>query len=287
MIHLIPHATTPGLQRETALHDQAAPGYQQIIACYPTADSFLEHFADSAAGQPLAEVAARLPVPSRVLDIGPGLGKSSIYLARQGHRVSVVEPALGLCRCLEQVSVAYGLPLNIYQVSAEAMDRVPDLALDVCFFNASLHHCDDPLRALLNCHKLLVSGGTLFLLNEPQLRPFMSKARFYRLLEEKPEELAHYGGNEHIYYHREYRSLLKQAGFRQVRTFLAHRYLKAESYLQPLHQRGVSAPKIMARRLYYGGVRTLCRSGWLGQPILEVMKRLSLLQSYFEASKAA
>jgi SAM-dependent methyltransferase len=287
MIHSVPHTTTPGLQRETALHDQNAPDYQPIIACYPTAGAFLEHFADSPEGQQLAEVAARFPVPSRILDIGPGLGRSSIYLARQGHQVSAVEPALGLCRCLEQLSAAYGLPLNIYQVSAEGMDRLPDLAVDVCIFNASLHHCDDPLRALRNCHKLLVPRGKLFLLNEPQLRPFMSKARFYRLLEEKPRELAHYGGNEHIYYHREYRSLLKQAGFRQVRTFLAHRYLKAESYLQPLHERGVSAPKIMARRLYYRGVRTLCRSGWLGQPILEVMKRLSLLQSYFQASKAA
>jgi hypothetical protein len=79
-----------------------------------------------------------------------------------------------------------------------------------------LHHCDDPIQALKAAFKVLKRGGTIFLVNENFLRPWMSKQRYQRLLCADPIGMGHYGGNEHAYFNWEYASMLKKAGFSAV-----------------------------------------------------------------------
>lgn len=289
MIRTIPHPVSEGLRQENEVHERLAAEYapERLRRKHPTAATFLEPFLAGEEGLQYTRALAEVRPGSRILDIGAGYGRSSIYLASLGHRVSVAEPSIDLCRGIEAASEQYGLPLDIYQVAAEYLDRLPARGFDACVFNASLHHCDDPAQALAHCHALLAPGGKVFLLNEPLLPFFRSKAWFHRQVEDNTLVTGHYGGNEHTYYRHEYVAMLRAARFGEVRDALSLRYLRPERYLCKIEQRGAGRRRVAARSLYYGTIRGLCRSGVLGRPVLGLLKRLSLLQVYFIATKSA
>jgi SAM-dependent methyltransferase len=285
MIHRIEYAVSTGLQTELEAHqlsiDDGALG--RFLDKYPTRDDLVRGFLAEPAGQQYADAIKEIPKGSRILDIGVGFGNSSLYLAAEGYAVSAVEPSVSMCEVIEARAKKYDLDLDIYSVTGEALDLLPAGEFDACAFNASFHHCDDPMAALKNCHTLLRPGGQLFLLNEPVLQFYRSKAKFYRQLEENPEEMGHYGGNEHIYYHGEYMAMLRDAGFRNIRCELSPRYTNPKSYIDILKQQNTS--KIGLRKLYYGGIHTLTRIGPLGWPGLALLRKLSMLQSYYLAVK--
>jgi SAM-dependent methyltransferase len=288
MVHLIPHELTAGLRQENAIHNQ---GVEQLSAealrqRWPTLTDFLHDFLQRAEGVQFQKAVAHLPPGAQVLDIGAGPGHTSLYLATQGYRVHVAEPALGLCELIDRAAKLYRLPVEVYNTSAEFLDRVPLRNLDACIFNASLHHCDDPVKALSHCHTLLAPGGQLLLLNEPVLQCFRSKAWFARQLQ-NGGVAGDYGGNEHTYYYHEYLALLRQAGFRQIRDFVSERYARPESYLNQLKQEKVSPWKGLLRTAYYRLLQAILGSGAVGRPIISTLKQLSLLQTNFIATREA
>lgn len=287
MIHFIPHPVSDGLRAETEVHDRGVreEALEHLRAGSLETATLVSSFLATPEGLQYARALEKVPAGGRVLDIGVGGGQSSLYLAARGYRVTAVEPSRGLCRLVESLALAYRLPLEVVHCAAEYLDRLPACDFDACVFNASLHHCDDPAAALRNCYALLRPGGRIFLLNEPILRLHWSKARFARLLRERPQDLAHYGGNEHTYYYHEYVRMLRQAGFRRVRNRLSLRYEQPRTYLAFLRGNGLSGARILARRLYYHAVHGLSRTGPLGWPVLALMRRLSLLQSYFTARR--
>ncbi len=160
------------------------------------------------------------PGPLEILDIGVGTGRSCVFLAKQGHRVTALEPSLDQCLILDAVANRFGLTIPIVHGPAEAADQIEG-KFDLVVFNSSIHHCDDPVRALSHCRALLKPGGTLLLLNEPILKPFRSKKWYQHKLETDPQAMGHYGGNEHVYYAWEYQAMLKQAGLHHVRSYPA------------------------------------------------------------------
>lgn len=286
MVHLIPHEITAGLREENAIHNQ---GVEQLSVAalrqrWPTRTDFLRDFFQRAEGVQFQKAVAGLGYGARVLDIGAGPGHTSLYLAAQGYHVHVAEPALGLCQLIDRAASLYQLPVEVYNTSAEFLDRLPVRGLDACIFHASLHHCDDPALALAHCHTLLAPGGQLFLLNEPVLQCFRSKAWFARQLQ-SGGVAGDYGGNEHTYYYHEYLALLRQAGFRQITDFVSERYARPQSYLNHLKQEKAPLLKSWLRTAYYRVLQGLLASGAAGRPIITVMKRLSLLQTNFIATR--
>lgn len=289
MLHIIPHEVSEGLRRENAAHDQLhlEQHIREFPVRYPSLDAYLAEYQRSLSGTRFLGSLPAIPARSRVLDIGVGQGGSSIALAARGHRVSAVEPNLSMCRYLERAAAVFGLELDIYCTTAEALDRLPGDAYDCCVFNASFHHCDDPVGALSHCQRLLAPQGTILLLNEPVLKIFNSKARFYRRLEESPKEMGHYGGNEHIYYYHEYVQMLRRAGFTVTEGKLASVYRQPDEYLHQLRSSGVKGSKILARRAWYRLINGIACTGSAGQSVLGVLQRLSLLATDFRARKPA
>ena len=268
MIHSIPHPTSDALRAETEIHARGtAPLTEEWQrANYPTAEDFVRDYGASAEGFEVERALRSVAAGGSVLDVGSGYGKAALLLALRGYRVTAVEPALAFCEYLERAARIYRLPVEIYHVSGEALDLLPPLGLDACLFNASLHHCDDPVRALANCRGLLRPGGRIFLLNEPVLQPFRSKRWFRRQLERGTLVTGDYGGNEHTYRHHEYRAMLRQAGFRDIQGRIALRYSDPRSYLSVLRARPGNSLAVAGRRLYYGGIRGLLRAGAPGAP---------------------
>jgi 2-polyprenyl-3-methyl-5-hydroxy-6-metoxy-1,4-benzoquinol methylase len=214
----------------------------------------------------------------RVLDVGVGGGETSVYLALLGYEVVAVEPVYTSCQHAELLAAHCSVPMHVVNTTAEHMDAL-DRTFDCVVFHSSLHHCDDPIRALRNAHSLLVPGGSIHLLCEPILHAFRSKASFYRALETAPESVDHYGGNEHIYRSAEYVDMLKAAGFRQVRVQLSPMLL-----IEPRFATKTSLAKRVAVRCFYMAMRTVVQAGLVGcvQPLAD---RLSLGPRMFTACK--
>lgn len=219
----------------------------------------------------------------RILDIGAGRGETSLYLADRGHHVFPVEPSYDFCQVMDYLADRFATIPTIYNCSAEALDIVGE-AFDVVIFNASLHHCDDPVVALRNAYRHLRKGGTLLLMNEPRLPFYKSHASWRRVMDSDPESLGDYGGNEHIYHNNEYLRMLKQAGFSKIsmdadaryrsRSALA-RYLKADRHTPGLRQ--------TIKSYYLNGIYWAVRLNLI--PVLVALRYLSLMQVTFRATR--
>lgn len=222
----------------------------------------------------LKHVAARLR-SGRVLDVGVAYGVTSAYLAAHGHRVTAVEPSFRLCRDMEEFFRKIRLPVEVVQGIGEAIDQIQG-EFDAVVFNSSLHHCNDVSLTLRNANKKLRRGGMIFLVNEPVLKFYRTKAWFYRTLKENPEKLGHYGGNEHIYRYGEYVNFLTSAGFSDVQSALSFNYsanAKRASWDSPL--------RFGIKKIFYKAMGGVLRPAVASEPL----KRLSILNTVIFATK--
>jgi SAM-dependent methyltransferase len=219
----------------------------------------------------------------RVLDVGAGRGETSLYLANHGHQVFPIEPSIEFCEVIDYVGRRFNYDLRIYNCSSENLD-IPGEQFDLAIFNASLHHCDNPTLALRNLCGLLRHGGTLLLINEPILPFFKTHRRYLEELALSPDESGDYGGNEHNYHCTEYLSMLKKAGFRNVRMEVARRYQSKPAIAQSIEvDRRPPGLRKNIKKLYMFSIYILCRP--MFRPLLVILMRLSLVQVTFSATK--
>lgn len=208
------HALSNGVLEENKANTQIAFGHYSNLDNLGAPEDFYSRI-----DGPYPEYFARfeaLSPPQKILDIGVGRGDSSIYLAELGHTVHSVEPSPDLCNIIDMAAKKFKLSITIHETVGEHIDKIAENNFDIICFNASLHHCDDPSLALAHCFQKLRPGGRIFLLNETILKPYMSEKRYEFLLEHYPEKMGHYGGNEHAYHVRKYKSFVKQAGFKNL-----------------------------------------------------------------------
>jgi len=170
---------------------------------------------DSVAPKHYCNLVGLIGDKSKILDVGVGAGQSSMFLVSRGHSVFALEPVKRFCELIERSAQKFGASVSVVHGVGEDIGEI-DQQFDAIFFNASLHHCDDPVKALASSYSRLKEGGRIFLVNENFLRPWRSKEWFRRRLETNPDEMGHYGGNEHAYHNWEYCDMLRAAGFSSI-----------------------------------------------------------------------
>ncbi|OYZ20742.1 MAG: hypothetical protein B7Y39_10245 [Bdellovibrio sp. 28-41-41] len=226
-----------------------------------------------------AEFAKLFPANKKlkILDIGVGRGESSVYLASNGHSVTSVEPGYDFCMLIAFVKNKFNLDIKVVRTVGEEINKIGDSDFDVVIFNASLHHCDNPKLALKNAYSLLAPGGKVILSSEIQIRPWMSKKKWYWLLENYPEKMGHYGGNEHAYYSWEYIKMLEQAGFQKTSKEPSGQFLnpiyriRHDLNEKSFSSRGALAKmKFMVRGVYVFVMAAVVRIPVLFQPLAAV-----------------
>jgi SAM-dependent methyltransferase len=224
------------------------------------------------------------PAGARVLDVGVGLGQSSVYLAYKGYEVSAVEPSMVLCGILRDAAMRHGLNIQVVQGVAENLSRLGRGDFDVVLFNASLHHCDDPLLALAEAKSCLKKGGAVYLVNETMLKPWQSEEGFQRRLAEDPIAMGHYGGNEHAYHNSKYVRMLRTQ-FKDV-EWLIPRTGSALDDLRLVLNRHIDGSQIhtkngavLARFIFY-----IMRAWLRTQPLLyRMLAKSSIVPVHFRA----
>jgi SAM-dependent methyltransferase len=205
-----------GTWEEAVLWLRAQPDQDELVrACFfddPLLDAAERYYASGewAAVRALVGSAAGL-----ALDVGAGRGISSYALARDGWRVTALEPdpsAVVGARAIEQLAMDSGLPITVAREWGESLP-FPDARFDLVYGRQVLHHARD-LRALCSeMARVLKPGGTFLatrehvIFKDADLAVFLAGHPLHRL----------YGG-ENAYRLHEYERAMKRAGIRLTRV---------------------------------------------------------------------
>ena len=101
--------------------------------------------------------------PLRVLDIGAGLGHMSLWLAQQGHEVTLVEPALSMLEAAQQRFSAAQCSATFIHSDWQSFAQQEHTPYDLVLCHAVLEWLADPHAILAALHRLTAAQGWLSL----------------------------------------------------------------------------------------------------------------------------
>jgi SAM-dependent methyltransferase len=146
----------------------------------------------------------------RALDVGAGRGIASYALAREGFKVTSLEPdtsAIVGAAAIRGLAAEAELPINVVE---EFSERLPftDGLFDVVFARAVLHHTRDLDLACSEMYRVLRPGGIMIAAREHVIS---KQADLQQFLDAHP--LHHLYGGEHAFLLDRYVGALTSAGF--------------------------------------------------------------------------
>lgn len=97
----------------------------------------------------------------RLLDVGAGLGESSVYFALLGAEVTATDISPGMVDFAERLAVHHGTTVKGVVCPAEQL-AVPDAHFDFVYVANSIHHMPDKDRFLREVRRVLKPGGRFF-----------------------------------------------------------------------------------------------------------------------------
>ncbi len=97
----------------------------------------------------------------RLLDVGAGLGESSVYFALLGAEVTTSDLSPGMVGTAVKLGELHGVKLNGI-VSAGENLGVPENHFDFVYVANTLHHVTDKARLFAGIHRALKPGGRFF-----------------------------------------------------------------------------------------------------------------------------
>ena len=103
--------------------------------------------------------------PGTLLDIGGGPGHYSIYYAKKGHTVTLLDLSDENVRFAKKKARQYGVRITALQGNALDLSRFPDNSFDNVFLMGPLYHLmneESRIQAIREAKRVLKPGGCLF-----------------------------------------------------------------------------------------------------------------------------
>ncbi|MDX1979038.1 MAG: class I SAM-dependent methyltransferase [Bryobacteraceae bacterium] len=97
----------------------------------------------------------------RVLDIGAGLGESSVYFALQGAEVTCTDLSPGMVECAERLAGLHGVSVTGVVMAGEDL-VVEENAFDLVYIANTIHHVTSKRALFAQMHRALKPGGRFF-----------------------------------------------------------------------------------------------------------------------------
>jgi SAM-dependent methyltransferase len=145
----------------------------------------------------------------RVLDLGAGNGVASYALAKNGWKVTALEPNPSAevgANAIRALAAETGLPMDVVQEWGERLP-FPDETFDAVHGRQVLHHAADLERMMTEVARVLAPGGVCLFTREHVVDDAAQLARF---LAKHPLQ-QRYGG-EHAYPRARYEAAIRGAG---------------------------------------------------------------------------
>jgi len=143
-------------QRETEFHDAWAnnTAIENVLVreCFEAPTAMENQFILSQMGELKGK---------RLLDVGSGLGESSVYFALQGARVTMADLSPGMVKTGQEIAKKYGVEVEGIVSSAEELD-VPAESYDLVYIANTIHHAHDRELLFQKIHRALKTGGWFF-----------------------------------------------------------------------------------------------------------------------------
>lgn len=125
----------------------------------------------------------------RLLDIGSGLGESSVYFALQGADVTALDISPGMIETTLNLGKRYGVELKGVVSVAEELN-VPSDSFDLVYVANAVHHVQDRPRLFNEIRRILKPGGRFFsydpLTYNPAINIYRRMATEVRTSDERP-----------------------------------------------------------------------------------------------------
>jgi SAM-dependent methyltransferase len=96
-----------------------------------------------------------------LLDVGAGLGESSVYFALQGAHVTSLDLSPRMVDCAVALGKAHGVSLRGLVQSGEEL-QVPEEHFDIVYIANTIHHVTDKDLLFQQIQKVLKPGGLFF-----------------------------------------------------------------------------------------------------------------------------
>jgi SAM-dependent methyltransferase len=125
----------------------------------------------------------------KVLDIGAGLGESSVYLALRGARVTTTDISPQMVQTVLALGKKFGVELEGIVSSGESLN-VPENAFDFVYVANTIHHIQDRDQLFRQIKRALKPGGKFFsfdpLAYNPAINVYRRMATEVRTEDEAP-----------------------------------------------------------------------------------------------------
>jgi 2-polyprenyl-3-methyl-5-hydroxy-6-metoxy-1,4-benzoquinol methylase len=122
-----------------------------------------------------------------VLDIGAGLGESSVYFALQGARVTTVDISPQMVETALSLGKRYGVELQGIVSSAEDLN-LPSGAYDIIYIANTIHHVQDRASLFKQMSRALKPGGMFFSYDPLAYNPVINLYRRMATAVRTPDE---------------------------------------------------------------------------------------------------
>lgn len=170
--------------REAAFHDRWA-------ASVPVTETLCNEFFEHPAAPENRFILSQLGEieGKRLLDIGCGLGESSIYFARRGARVTANDISPGMLDHTVRLGLEHGVAITPLLGDLEDLP-LPPRSFDIVYGANILHHARHPGKMLARVAQILTDDGRFFfwdpLAYNPLINVYRWMASAVRTEEERP-----------------------------------------------------------------------------------------------------
>jgi len=124
----------------------------------------------------------------KLLDIGAGLGESSVYFALQGAHVTTTDISPLMVEKVLQLAAKYGVEIDGIVSTAESLN-VPENHFDFVYIANTIHHVHDRRQLFAQIRHALKPGGSFFSYDPLAYNPVINLYRRMATKVRTPDEL--------------------------------------------------------------------------------------------------
>jgi len=112
----------------------------------------------------------------RLLDIGGGLGESSVYFALKGAKVTCTDISPAMVHLSQRLAIHHGTTLEGLVTPGETIG-VPDESFDIVYIANTIHHVESKHKLFGEIRRVLKPGGRFFSIDPLAYNPVINVYR--------------------------------------------------------------------------------------------------------------